>query len=227
MAYGMHDPSFRQRMVGGLRDPQIRPVNELVDRWCDRDGRGWMPHVAPSYGGVNAEVLLLLSDPGPMTNTTVGGSGFLCAENADPGAARLADLLLEVGVAQERCVSWNAYPWYRHGAEEIRVRHIEAGLPPLIELLGILVGLRVVMLLGGNAVSSWARLRRWDVELANRCPVFETFHTGNRAFAGVGVDIHDRRLAEQRAIFEEMVSALLSRGARDARLARPAGMEAP
>ena len=121
-----------------------------------------MPYVAPSYGGLTAEVLLLLSDPGPMTNTTVGGSGFLCAENADPAAARLADLLEEVGVGQERCISWNAYPWYRHGDEEIRVRHIDSGLPPLIELLGILAGLRVVMLLGGNAVSSWARLRRRD-----------------------------------------------------------------
>jgi hypothetical protein len=61
-------------------------------------------------------------------------------------------------------------------------------------------------------------LRR-DGELAGRWTVFETFHTGNRAFAGVGVDIRERRLAEQRAVFEEMAAAPpLPRGARDVEL---------
>jgi len=212
MAYGMRDQSFQQQMVDCLWDPHVAPVNKLVDRWRDHDDRGWMPYVAPSYGGAAAEVLLLLSDPGPMTNAKLGGSGFLCAENADPGAARLATLLEDVGIAQDRCVSWNAYPWFRHGDEEIRAGHLDAGLSPLIELLEILSELRIVMLLGGNATKSWRRLRRRNAGLAGRWPCFETFHTGNRAFAGVSVEKRERRLAEQRRVFEEMATVLAARG---------------
>lgn len=212
MAHRMRDAAFRQQMVDRLWDPHVAPVNQLVDRWRDHDARGWMPYVAPSYGGEAAEVLLLLSNPGPMTNTKIGGSGFLCAENADPGAARLATLLDAVEVGQRRCVSWNAYPWFRHGDEEIRASHLDAGLEPLIDLLGLLRELRIVMLLGGTAVKSWRRLERRDPVLASRCPVFETFHTGNRAFAGVSVAERERRLADQRIVFEAMAAALKSSG---------------
>ena len=54
----------------------VRPVNELVDELHDLDGRGWMPHVAPVHGGVEARVLSVLRDPGPKTQDGVGSPGL-------------------------------------------------------------------------------------------------------------------------------------------------------
>jgi hypothetical protein len=60
------------------------------------EGRGWAPYVAPIYGGVNARLLSVLRDPGPMTDPTARGSGFLCLENDDPAAERFATLLARI-----------------------------------------------------------------------------------------------------------------------------------
>ena len=70
----------------GIRLPHVAPINALVDdlrQW----GRGWVPYVAPIYGGVNAQMLSVLRDPGPMTDSAGKGSGFLCLENDDAAAS--------------------------------------------------------------------------------------------------------------------------------------------
>ncbi|WP_052762081.1 uracil-DNA glycosylase family protein [Jiangella alkaliphila] len=86
----MADPAFRAEQERGRYAPHVRPINEFVDTLRDQDGRGWMPHVAPLHGGVEARLLSLLRDPGPKTRDGVG-SGFLCIENDDP-TAELQDI---------------------------------------------------------------------------------------------------------------------------------------
>lgn len=51
-----------------------RAINELV-REISEYNEGNAPFVDPDYGGVNSEVLLLLSDPGPKTQVSEAGSG--------------------------------------------------------------------------------------------------------------------------------------------------------
>lgn len=94
----MRDPLFRQQQVENLRASHVTPINALVDELIDPTGRGWVPHVAPVYGGVNARVLCIQRDPGPKTRGELGGSGFLCPENDDATAERFATMLDEARI---------------------------------------------------------------------------------------------------------------------------------
>lgn len=180
----MRDPRFQQTQVSGAYDEHIAPINRLVDRLRHRDGRGWMPHVAPIHGGVNARLLFVLRDPGPKTNSEIGpaGSGFLCLENDDASAERLATLLEEVGLKASDCTPWNAYPWYINAAPN--AEQLEAGAGALRDLLSLLPRLQVVMLLGDHAQRSWRRLGKRRPEVVRRYRVIETRHTSNQAFIG-------------------------------------------
>jgi hypothetical protein len=122
----MRDPVFRQRQVDGLRAPHIAPVNALVDELTDPSGRGLVPYLAPVYGGVDARVLFVLRDPGPKTNTELGGSGFLCPENDDATAERFANLLDDARIPLSEILTWNAYPWYIN--RQPRAAELEVGL---------------------------------------------------------------------------------------------------
>lgn len=106
----MRDPDFKQQQLDGLRAPHVAPINALVDELRDPDGRGWVPYVAPVYGGIYARVLCIQRDPGPMTRSQHGGSGFLCPENDDATAERYATMLDEAGIAVSDILGWNAYP---------------------------------------------------------------------------------------------------------------------
>jgi hypothetical protein len=87
----MADAEFRADQHARLHDAHIGPITTLVDE-LSQVGRGFIPYVAPLYGGVNADVLLIFQDPGPKTQVD-GGSGMLCAENDDPTAELFSDCL--------------------------------------------------------------------------------------------------------------------------------------
>ena len=184
----MRDPQFWQQQVDGLRAPHVAPVNALVDELRD-PSRGYVPYVAPVYGGVNARVLNIFRDPGPKARAEHGGSGFLCPENDDASAERFATLL--------DC--WNAYPWYINRAP--RAAELDAGVEPLRRLLALLPRLGVVMLHGGSARDSWRRLagRRYP-DLALRPEVVCTYHTSNQAFIGPP-EVRAARMAALREAF--------------------------
>jgi hypothetical protein len=178
----MRDPQFRKQQEDDLRAPHIAPVNGLVDELTDPAGRGWVPYVAPSYGGVNARVLNILRDPGPKTHSQHGGSGFLCTENDDASAERFATLLDAAGIPVSETLSWNAYPWYINRSP--RAAELEAGVEPLQRLIRLLPRLQIVMLHGGSAQDGWRRLARRHPDLALRLEIVPTFHTSNQAFIG-------------------------------------------
>jgi Uracil DNA glycosylase superfamily len=178
----MRDPQFRQQQADDLRAPHVAPVNALVDELINPAGRGWVPYVAPLYGGVNSRVLNIHRDPGPKTHSQHGGSGFLCTENDDASAERFATLLDSAGIAVSETLSWNAYPWYINRSP--RAAELEAGVEPLRQLLGLLARLRVVMLHGGSARDGWRRLARRHPGLVLRLEVVPTYHTSNQAFIG-------------------------------------------
>jgi hypothetical protein len=206
MAYGrMSDPQFRQGQLDGLRLPHIAPVNALVDELTDRSGRGWVPYLAPAYGGVDARVLCVLRDPGPKTNDELGGSGFLSPENDDPTARRFAALLDAAGIPVSEMLAWNAYPWYIN--HKPSPAELEAGVEPLRRLLGILPRLRVVMLHGGTAQDGWKRLARRHSVLAAGFEAIPTYHTSNQAFIGTS-EVRAQRMADLASAFARAARTL-------------------
>jgi len=177
----MRDADFRRSQEEGLRLPHSAPINELVDQLRE-EGRGWVPYVAPIYGGVDAEMLSVLRDPGPMTHSEKKGSGFLCLENDDAAAERFATLLEEAGLTPDRMVPWNAYPWYIN--RKPNAVEISAGIDPLRRLLKLLPRLRVVMLNGGEAQSLWRKFIAAYPSVGVRYAVLPTYHTSRQAFIG-------------------------------------------
>ena len=203
----MKDPLFRQAQEDGLRLPHVSPINALVDDLRE-EGRGWVPYVAPIYGGVDAEMLSILRDPGPMTNDAQNGSGFLCLENDDAAAERFATLLAEAGLTAADMTPWNAYPWYIN--RKPNAAELDAGVQPLRRLLALLPRLRVVMLNGGEAQSLWRKLTGRDPQLAASYDVLPTYHTARQAFIGTK-DVREARLADLRAKFASAAELLGAR----------------
>jgi hypothetical protein len=202
----MRDPGFRRSQEEGLTLPHIAPINALVDDLRDEGGRGWVPYVAPMYGGIEARMLSVLSDPGPMTDAKCGGSGFLCLENDDPTAERSATLLDEAGIAASDMNPWNAYPWYVPEGS-LTARQRAAGVEPLRRLIALLPRLQVVMLHGNNAKDTWKRFESRYPEVARRFLVLSTWHTGRRVFA-VPRDKSEARLRDLRDAFASAKRAL-------------------
>jgi hypothetical protein len=200
----MRDPAFRRSQEEGIRLPNVAPINALVDELREQ-GRGWVPYVAPIYGGVDAEMLSVLRDPGTMTDSSGKGSGFLCLENDDAAAELFATLLAEARISPAQTTPWNAYPWYinrkPHAAE------LEAGIEPLRRLLGVMPRLRVVMLNGGDAQNIWRRFERTHPQLAASYSALPTYHTSRQAFIGTR-DVREARMVQLKATFAHAAQLL-------------------
>jgi hypothetical protein len=193
----MRDPRFRRSQEEGIRLPHVAAINALVDDLRE-EGRGWVPYVAPIYGGVEAEMLSILRDPGPMTNAAQNGSGFLCLENDDPAAELFATLLASAGLTPAQMIPWNAYPWYIN--RKPTARELKAGLSPLLRLLDLLPRLRVVMLNGGDAQYIWRRLTATRPAVVAPYVGLYTYHTSRQAFIGTR-DVREARMADLREKF--------------------------
>ena len=177
MARRMAEPGFREEQWERRYDPHIVPINTFVDKLNDQKC-GKAPYVAPMYGGVNARLLSVLRDPGPMTQE----SGFLCMENNDPTAETICGLFYESCIEARDVVPWNAYPWYIN--HKPSAAELNAGVEPLKQVMDLLPRLRVVMLHGGDAKDVWRRLLRKypDVESVRDILVIRTYHTSRQVF---------------------------------------------
>ena len=178
----MKEIGFRMEQWDHRYDAHIAPINQLVDELRRIPGCDSVPYVAPMYGGVNARLLSVLRDPGPMTQETKGGSGFLCMENDDVSAQNICKLFAEVGIDAGDIVPWNAYPWYINRPP--KAAELDDGVAPLKSIIDLLSKLRVVMLHGGSATDGWKRLtRRYPNIIAERgLQVIKTYHTSSQAF---------------------------------------------
>jgi uracil-DNA glycosylase len=148
----MAEPSFRDRMHDYASNDRVGPLNRWIATLCDKDR--WMPRIAPTYGGVEAEVLFLLQDPGVAP---ASGGGFLCHQNDDPSAELFARGLDHADLPASRATAWNAYPWYRADHARPSSAEVASAFPVLADLLDRLPRLKVVVPMGRVAQDAWAR----------------------------------------------------------------------
>lgn len=178
----MASEEFRQSQWESRYATHVEPINRFVDRLASSSDVPRPPYVAPLYGGVNADLLNVLRDPGPMTQEG-RGSGFICLENDDPTAENMANLLAAVGIPPSRAMLWNAYPWYINKAPT--PAQLRSGALVLTEVLRLMPKLRVVMLNGRDAQAMWEFARIQGAELPAGAKVISTFHTSRRALLPV------------------------------------------
>lgn len=202
MARLMSDIRFHDEQWQHRYDKHIPPINGFVDELCRDSGRGWVPYIAPMYGGINARLLSVLRDPGPMTQIN-GGSGFICMENDDATAETISKLFAEVAIDAGDILPWNAYPWYINRAPN--VTELQAGVEPLKRIIELLPALRVVMLHGGSAQNGWKRLTRRYPNLVTvqKLHIIETFHTSRQAFWHADPKVRTARRAHLHKAFRE------------------------
>jgi hypothetical protein len=105
----MSDPAFEAEQRKRRFGPHVEPINGFV-AMLRSQGRGGVPEIAPCMGGVDALVLSVLRDPGPMTQQKHGGSGFLCIENDGQTAENQCKLFAAHGISPRHVLPWNAYP---------------------------------------------------------------------------------------------------------------------
>lgn len=178
MPRSMASKEFHRAQWESRYATHVEPINRFVDRLGSRSNAPRPPYVAPLYGGVNAELLNVLRDPGPMTQEG-SGSGFICLENDDPTAENMANLLDAVGIPPSRAMLWNAYPWYINKAPTSA--QLRSGALVFAEVLRLMPKLRVVMLNGRAAQAMWKIARMQGAELPAGAKVISTFHTSRRA----------------------------------------------
>jgi uracil-DNA glycosylase len=95
--------------------------------------------------------------------------------NPDETAKNFFLLNLEAGLSRARTITWNVVPWYVGSGEKIRAvtdADMNASVPYLKELLGLLPALRAVVLVGRKA----QRARPIFERLAPHCALFECSH---------------------------------------------------
>lgn len=203
----MADSAFREQQARDTYAEHVEPINRLVDTLRDADGRGWMPYVAPWHGGIEARVLSILRDPGPKTRTD-GGSGFLCVENDDPTAERMAEMLTVAGIAARDVTPWNAYPWYINRAP--KVAELIAGLAPLKRVIELMPDLEVVLLQGTDAQAGWRRFAKaFQYLVVELNPtVIETYHPSRQALWHPDAAVRDARTIDRAEAYRRVAVRL-------------------
>lgn len=203
----MSDKIYRDEQWQQRYDSHIAPINRLVDSLKDTQ-HGEVPYVAPIYGGINASLLSVLRDPGPMTQKRVG-SGFLSIENDDATAETIYHYFSDVGIYASEIVPWNVYPWYINRAP--KASELNEGVQPLFELIALLPKLRVIMLHGGSAHDGWRRLIKRHPNLVKErgLHMIATYHTSRQAFWHRDPTVREKRKEHLRQSFAE-ASRILS-----------------
>lgn len=145
-----------RRKKARLSDPHVAPLVQLADGIGRIRGLrpGAVPYPDPDHGGVGAQVLFVLTSPGPGARKD-SGSGLLSLENDDEGAARCHRELSRVGLTWSEVVHWNIVPFpvrNDRGPTGTEVRDGAYWMPPLLSLLH---HLRVVVLLGRQPEIAW------------------------------------------------------------------------
>jgi hypothetical protein len=196
----MSEPAFREDQLKGLYAPHVKPINKLVDE-LRVDQERWVPHVAPLQAGVNARLLWLGSDPGPLPPAAGRPyDGLLSVEGDDAGSARIGALLKRAGIDVAETCPWNACPWYVD--REPNATQLKAGLEPLRRIFNLLEELEVLILLGKVAERSWRMFASTYPDDTGWCTVLTTHEADDAGFVGTNAERQQRREAQAETFIE-------------------------
>ncbi|GFG71484.1 MULTISPECIES: uracil-DNA glycosylase [Mycolicibacter] len=143
-----------------IRDPHVKPLNDLADRIADAEGlkHGQVPYVDPDQGGLGARMLVLLDNPSTKAEADTG-SGLLSLDNNDRTARNCREAYAHYGVDWQDVVHWNAVPFpvagVKNGGSTIAER--QRAVPWTREAVALLPNLEIVLLLGVAARDGWKR----------------------------------------------------------------------
>lgn len=154
------DPLVVEEKIRRIRDPHVKPLNDLADRIADAEGlpHGQVPYVDPDLGGINARMLVLLDNP--STKAEAGtGSGLLSLDNNDRTARNVREAYARHGVRNSGVVHWNAVPFPVAGAKNGGSTPAERQRAArwTREVVELLRSVQIVLLLGAAARDGWKR----------------------------------------------------------------------
>ncbi len=158
----------------GAGDARHAPIRDLVRR-IRRERDAAVPDVCASGRGIDADVLVVLRDPGRLGALK---SNYLCVYNADATAANQRRLLAAAKLPLEACVFWNAVPWDL-GDRILGGSDLRAGSGYLSELIALMLRPPIVIACGEDAQEACALAGLEAIEIC---------HPSNRGLRGGGVD---------------------------------------
>ena len=120
------NPAVRQRRLGLLDRPHMRPLNDYVARLRREWEFGEIPDFDPLDGGIEAQVLFLFQKAGEQTVGSTG-SGFISRNNNDDTAEATFNFMHEAGIPRELTVTWNVVPWW-NGTNKVSAVERRAGM---------------------------------------------------------------------------------------------------
>jgi hypothetical protein len=188
-ASGSPDPARKQAVAigqsphahrDGAGDARYAPIRDLVRR-IRRERDAAVPDVCASGRGIDADVLVVLRDPGRLGALK---SNYLCVYNADATAANQRRLFAAAKLPLEACLFWNAVPWdlgdRNPGGSDLR-----AGTGYLSELIALIVRhdhnrRPPIVIACGNDAQEACALAGLDA--------IEICHPSNRGLRGGGVN---------------------------------------
>jgi hypothetical protein len=131
-----------------LSQPHIAPLAAYVDRL--RAPSVYVPEFDPMDGGLGARILFLFEKPGPKTDPSNGGSGFISRDNDDPTAEAIYSFMREAGLPRRETILWNFVPWW-NGSRKLIDGERQAAAGELRNLLTLLPKVDTAVLVGITA----------------------------------------------------------------------------
>lgn len=148
------DERARAERALHIWDERVRPINELIRKISQDVDAPNLPYNDPLFGGVDAELLIMMKAPEADAAPDKTGARFLCFDNADAGAANIFEAFRRSGIARDRCIAWNICPFpIQAGAPT--ASELRRAMPYTKELIELLPRLKVVLLLGSPPAKGW------------------------------------------------------------------------
>ncbi|WP_232715211.1 uracil-DNA glycosylase family protein [Gordonia metallireducens] len=143
----------RERLRLAKSDPSVVELNRLIWRISRReDKEDRLLYLDPTYGGVDADVVVLLK--APQADPCRGAGRLISLDNNDSTAETLFDLFKELSIDRTRCVAWNIcpFPLREFDPDEGELRK---GKEDFRKFLGLLKHPKTVLVLGAAVGRGW------------------------------------------------------------------------
>jgi uracil-DNA glycosylase len=166
-----------ERRASSLRrtsDARHAPISDLVRR-IRRERAAAVPDVDPHGPGIDADVLVVLRDPGRLGALT---TNTLSLQNPDATAANQRRLFAAARLPLEACLFWNAVPWDLKGRRPSSA-DLHAGAQYLAQLVSLMNQPPIVVACGNTAHDACAKAELEAIEIC---------HPSNRGLRGGGVN---------------------------------------